>query len=81
MLKIIGNKLLGRSVLFDKASRTIRNVSWLTPHFDHGWALGVIDRYDNKDNSKAWAGEFLEGYTKGWFEADDEIGRIGDFGV
>ena len=56
------------------SSRNIlREASWLTPHFMHGWALGVEDRKFYPEKNLKFDNEFETGYITGWCMMDEAI--------
>lgn len=64
--------------LYRRAIEILRNVSFMTPHYMHGWAVGVEGRKFDPDKKMLFANEFEVGYITGWCQMDAAMKREGD---
>lgn len=63
--------------LYRHAMFILRDVSFLTPHYMHGWAVGVEGRKFEPSKTLNFAGEFEMGYITGWCQMDEAMKREG----
>lgn len=70
-----GKEGLDTEELYRHARFILRDVSFLTPHYMHGWALGVEGRKFEPEKTLNFANEFEMGYITGWCQMDEAMKR------
>ena len=70
-----GKEQLDAYDLYRHAIDILRHASFLTPHYMHGWAVGVEGRRWTPEKTLDFDNEFGIGYITGWCQMDEAMKR------